>query len=69
MVLYNLFPWKAGSKYTQLVMIWEILRSFIDYNRLGLSKVLLLYFFSEQVSNENKQPKYLQTVYQKYSIS
>lgn len=35
----------------------------------GLSKILLLYFFSEQDSNENKQPKYLQIVYQKSSIS
>lgn len=32
-------------------------------------KVLLLYFFCEQDSNENNQAKYLQVVYQKYSIS
>lgn len=32
-------------------------------------KVLLLHFFCDQDSNENKQPKYLQVVYQKCSIS
>lgn len=50
-------------------MIWVILRSFTDYNRLGLNKFLLLYVFSEQVSNETKQPKYLQIVHQKYCVS
>lgn len=67
MVLYSLGK-KEERKYI-LVMIWEILRSFTDYNRLGLNKFLLLYVFSEQVSNETKEPKYLQIVHQKHCIS
>lgn len=53
--------------YIKLVMIWESLRAF-TFQPAGL-KVFLLYFFCEQDSNENKQPKYLLVVYQKYSIS
>lgn len=68
MVLYDLVPGKRGRKYI-VVMIWEILRCFTDYSWLGLNKFLLLYVFSEQVSNETKEPKYLQTVHQKYCIS
>lgn len=67
MVLYNIFSLKKRKDVHQISHDLGNSKVFHTFQPAGL-KVLLLYFFWEQDSKENQQPKYLQVVYQKYSI-